>query len=75
MQFATEAEYAEMSGVLKQCLWESLHQTPWGKMKEDEQKYVMSSTEDVVMKDVQNEDEEQEEEEVLDELEVDKGRV
>jgi hypothetical protein len=74
--FATEADYAAMGETLKQCLWETLHQTPWGKLKEDEQKYVMSSTEDVVMKDVQDEDEEEEEEEeeVLDELEVDKGQ-
>ncbi|KAF7775973.1 hypothetical protein Agabi119p4_4366 [Agaricus bisporus var. burnettii] len=72
LQFASEAEYAEMSEALKRCIYETLHQTPWGKLKEDEQRYVMSSTEDVVMKDVQDEDEEDEEDEVLDELEVDK---
>lgn len=74
LQFASEAEYAEMSEALKRCIYETLHQTPWGKLKEDEQRYVMSSTEDVVMKDVQDEDEEDEEDEVLDELEVDKGQ-
>jgi pantothenate kinase len=59
-----------MCELFVRCLWEALHQTPWEKIKEDEQRYVMSSNEDVEMKDVSEEDEE---DEVLNELEVDKG--
>ncbi|KAF9453087.1 VID27-domain-containing protein [Macrolepiota fuliginosa MF-IS2] len=69
LRFATEEDYSAMAGLFVQCLWETLHQVPWNKIKEDEQRYVMSSTEDVEMADVTEDDEE---EEVLDELEVDK---
>lgn len=71
LRFASPEDYTEMCDMFVKCWWETLHQTPWTKIKEDEQRYVMSSTEDVEMKDVA--DEEDEEEEVLDELEVDKG--
>ncbi|KXN89646.1 Vacuolar import and degradation protein 27, partial [Leucoagaricus sp. SymC.cos] len=70
LRFANQEDYGEMSAMFVRCQWETLHQVPWEKMKEDEQRYVMSSNEDVEMKDVS--DEETEEEEVLDELEVDK---
>lgn len=73
LRFATAEDYAEMSEVFVRCLWETLHQVSWEKIKEDEQRYVMSSTEDVEMKDVS--DEENEEDEVLSELEVDKGEL
>lgn len=70
-RFASEEDYTVMAEMFVRCLWETLHQTPWEKIKQDEQRYVMSSNEDVEMKDVS--DEEDEEGEVLEELEVDKG--
>jgi hypothetical protein len=70
LRFSPE-DYPEICDMFVRCLWETLHQIPWAKIKEDEQRYVMSSNEDVEMKDAS--DEEDEEEEVLDELEVDKG--
>jgi len=52
------------------CMWESLHQSQWAKAKTDEQHYVLSAvSEDVEMRDV--EDEEEEEEEVVSELDPD----
>ena len=70
LRFASSEDYSEMCDMFIKCMWETLHQMPWGKIKEDEQRYVMSSNEDVDMKDVTEEDEE---EEVIDDLEVDKG--
>ncbi|KAF5363817.1 hypothetical protein D9756_000435 [Leucocoprinus leucothites] len=69
LRFATPEDYSEMSNTFIKCMWETLHQVPFEKMKEDEQRYVISSNEDVEMKDVSEEDEE---DEVADELEVDK---
>ncbi|KAJ3559138.1 hypothetical protein NP233_g11340 [Leucocoprinus birnbaumii] len=69
LRFASEEDYSEMCNAFIKCMWETLHQVPFGKMKEDEQRYVMSSSEDVEMKDVSEEDEE---DEVADELEIDK---
>lgn len=70
LRFASPEDFAEMCNTFVRCSWEALHRTPWTKIKEDEQRYIMSSTEDVEMKDVSEEDEE---DEVLDELGVDKG--
>ncbi|KAL9712921.1 Vacuolar import and degradation protein 27 [Leucoagaricus gongylophorus] len=69
LRFASSEDYSEMCDMFIKCMWETLHQMPWGRIKEDEQRYVMSSNEDVDMKDVTEEDEE---EEVIDDLEVDK---
>ncbi|TFK55935.1 VID27 cytoplasmic protein [Heliocybe sulcata] len=68
-RFMSEQAYEAFQEVYTRALWETLHHVPWGKIKADEQAYVMSSTyeEDVEMKDVENED--SDEEEVLDELE------
>ena len=71
LRFASSEDYSEMCDMFIKCMWETLHQMPWGKMKEDEQRYVRSSNEDVEMKDVSEEDEEAE---VMDDLEVGKGR-
>ncbi|EPQ59431.1 VID27-domain-containing protein [Gloeophyllum trabeum ATCC 11539] len=66
-RFLTVDAYERFSAAFTRALWESLHQFSWDKMKADEQSYVLSSnTEDVEMKDV---DEEDEEDEVEDELE------
>jgi len=71
LRFASSEDYSEMCEMFIKSMWETLHQMPWGKMKEDERKYVMSSNEDVEMKDVSEEDEEAE---VMDDLEVGKGK-
>ncbi|KAF8897592.1 VID27 cytoplasmic protein [Infundibulicybe gibba] len=71
-KFPTRTEYDAMLQSFTQCLWESLHKTPWGKVKPDERAYVLSSTEDVEMKDISEEDQdEDDEDEVFSELDPD----
>ncbi|KAF8845879.1 VID27-domain-containing protein [Paxillus ammoniavirescens] len=66
-QFTAKEAYDSFKAAFTRASWETLHRTPWTKIKADEQAYVMSSTtEDVEMRDV--EDEEEDEEEVLSEL-------
>lgn len=69
-KFHNQEDFADILAMFTHCLWETLHQTSWAKAKPDEQKYIMSSTEDVEMKDIE-EDEEDEEDEVLSELDPD----
>ncbi|KAG6890559.1 hypothetical protein C0992_000567 [Termitomyces sp. T32_za158] len=52
-----------------ECLWETLHQSSWAKLKADEQNYAVSANDDVEMRDVENDDDD--EEEVLSELDPD----
>ncbi|KAH7887687.1 VID27 cytoplasmic protein-domain-containing protein [Phlebopus sp. FC_14] len=69
-QFTSKEAYESFKLAFAQASWETLHQTPWSKIKPDEQVYVMSSTtEDVEMRDA--EDDEEDEEEVLSELDPD----
>ncbi|KAL0070704.1 Vacuolar import and degradation protein 27 [Marasmius tenuissimus] len=71
-RFPSEEVYAQFLDVFTQCAWESLHQIPWNKLKEDEKNYIRSSTnEDVVMKDV--DEDEEDEEEVESELDPDRS--
>ncbi|EEB90830.1 hypothetical protein MPER_10915, partial [Moniliophthora perniciosa FA553] len=65
-RFPAEEVHANFMQIFTRCAWESLHQAPWDKLKEDERNYVLSSaSEDVEMKDVEDEEDE---EEVLEEL-------
>ncbi|KAJ7129602.1 VID27 cytoplasmic protein-domain-containing protein [Mycena epipterygia] len=67
MRFTGEPEdYEAFLQTFTQALWETLYQTAWGKIKIDEQNYVMSASEDVEMQDVS--DEEEEEDEIQSEL-------
>ncbi|KAF8913955.1 VID27 cytoplasmic protein-domain-containing protein [Gymnopilus junonius] len=62
LRFNTEEDFANSMQIFTQCLWQFLHQTPWGRAKPDEQQYVLSAyDEDVVMKDVEDEDEDEDE--------------
>ncbi|KAG5649004.1 hypothetical protein DXG03_000353 [Asterophora parasitica] len=65
-----EEDFGEVVQKFTECLWETLHQTPWSKLKADEQKYAMDANEDVEMLDVNDEDEE---DEVESELDPDEG--
>ncbi|KAJ3736290.1 VID27 cytoplasmic protein-domain-containing protein [Lentinula guzmanii] len=68
--FPSEEEYSKFCTIYLQCGWETLNQIPFDKIKEEDKKYVLSSTnEDVEMQDI--EDEEEDEEEVLSELDPD----
>ncbi|PFH52779.1 hypothetical protein AMATHDRAFT_73906 [Amanita thiersii Skay4041] len=71
LKFSDHLDFQKFVEVFTQCLWETLHEMPWQKAKPDEQRYVLSSTEDVEMKDV-NEDEE-DEEEVMSELDLEES--
>ncbi|KIJ70025.1 hypothetical protein HYDPIDRAFT_104706 [Hydnomerulius pinastri MD-312] len=69
-QFTTPEDYDSFKADFAQASWETLHKTSWKQIKPDEREYFMSSTtEDVEMHDV--EDEEDDEEEVLSELDPD----
>ncbi|TFK75851.1 VID27-domain-containing protein [Pluteus cervinus] len=68
-RFLEEDTFGAFLQMFTQCLWESLHQSPWGKAKADEQNYAISANEDVEMLDVENEDDD--EDEVLSELDPD----
>ncbi|KAF9567336.1 VID27-domain-containing protein [Agrocybe pediades] len=62
LRFRTNEEYEHAKNIFSQCLWQSLHQVPWNKAKPEEQKYVQSAyDEDVIMKDVEDEEEDEEE--------------
>ncbi|KAG6811313.1 hypothetical protein H0H92_008025 [Tricholoma furcatifolium] len=65
-RFNNEESMADFLQKFTQCLWETLHQLPWSKLKPEEQSYAVSANEDVEMLDVENE--EDDEEEVLSEL-------
>ncbi|KAJ3821989.1 VID27 cytoplasmic protein-domain-containing protein [Lentinula raphanica] len=68
--FHSEEEYRRFCEKYMECGWETLNQMPFNKIKEEDKRYVMSSTnEDVEMLDI--EDEEEDEEEVLSELDPD----
>ncbi|KAF9226528.1 VID27-domain-containing protein [Gyrodon lividus] len=70
LQFTAKEAYDNFKVAFARASWEMLHCTPWTKIKADEQAYVVSSaTEDVEMRDA--EDEEEDEEEVLSELDPD----
>ncbi|KAJ6599005.1 VID27 cytoplasmic protein-domain-containing protein [Mycena vulgaris] len=70
LRFVGEPEdYESFLQTFTQALWETLYQTAWGKIKADEQNYIMSASDDVVMQDVS--DEEEEEEEIQSELGLD----
>ncbi|KAJ7228629.1 VID27 cytoplasmic protein-domain-containing protein [Mycena pura] len=69
LRFRSTEDYEVVLQTFTQTLWETLYQMAWGKIKPDEQNYIMSGTEDVVMQDVS--DEEVEEEEIQSELEPD----
>lgn len=69
-KFPSHDEYVGFCTTIQRCEWERLHQQSFDKVKEEDQRYVMSSNnEDVEMLDV--EDEEEDEEEVLSELDPD----
>lgn len=59
-RFAEEQDFSSAVQIFTQCLWETLHQIPWGKAKAEEQNYVLSANEDVEMADVEDEEEEEE---------------
>ncbi|KAJ6515828.1 VID27 cytoplasmic protein-domain-containing protein [Mycena sanguinolenta] len=61
-------DYEAFLQTFTQALWETLYQTAWGKMKVDEQSYVMSASEDVEMPDAS---EEEDEDEIQSELDAD----
>ncbi|KAF7969306.1 hypothetical protein HWV62_27735 [Athelia sp. TMB] len=69
-QFRTPEAYLQFKAVFTQASWEGLHQMSWAKVKPDEQRYIISAnySEDVEMRDV--EDEEDDEEEVDAELDA-----
>ncbi|KAJ7180159.1 VID27 cytoplasmic protein-domain-containing protein [Mycena crocata] len=70
LRFTGEVEdYESFLQTFTQKLWETTYTTAWGKMKSDDQNYVISASEDVEMKDVS--DEEEEEEEIQSELGLD----
>ncbi|KAK7060585.1 Vacuolar import and degradation protein 27 [Paramarasmius palmivorus] len=59
-KFPDEEAYVNYMHMFTRCAWESLHQSPWEKLKEEDKNYVMSSnTEDVEMKDVEDEEDEE----------------
>ncbi|TFK43475.1 VID27 cytoplasmic protein-domain-containing protein [Crucibulum laeve] len=66
LRFATEEDFAKVIEAFSRSLWQTLHQTDWSKAKPEEQRYVLSSTEDVEMRDVS--DDEEDEDEVFSEL-------
>ncbi|KAH7914180.1 VID27 cytoplasmic protein-domain-containing protein [Hygrophoropsis aurantiaca] len=60
--FQTNDGFLASKDVFMRCVWETLHRTPFNKVKPDEQAYVMSSSmEDVEMRDVEDEDDDEEE--------------
>ncbi|KAG0709694.1 VID27 cytoplasmic protein-domain-containing protein [Suillus ampliporus] len=70
LQLTSSEAYNAFKTAFAQCLWETLHGVPFRKAKPDEQAYVISSTtEDVEMRDV--EDEVEDEDEVESELDPD----
>ncbi|KAL1946822.1 hypothetical protein VTO73DRAFT_14926 [Trametes versicolor] len=67
LRFDTQEAFDEFQRAFTRAQWEAMNQWPWEKAKFEEQSYVMSSqTEDVEMKDV--EDEEDDEEAIAQEL-------
>ncbi|KAJ6539403.1 VID27 cytoplasmic protein [Mycena capillaripes] len=69
LRFNEAEDYEAFLQNFTQALWETLYQTAWGKIKPDEQNYIMSANDDVEMQDVS--DEEEEEEQVQSELGLD----
>ncbi|PPQ94030.1 hypothetical protein CVT25_009878 [Psilocybe cyanescens] len=63
LRFENEEDYTNSVQIYTQCLWQTLHQVSWNKVKPDEQSYVRSAyeQEDVEMKDVEDEEEDEEE--------------
>ncbi|KAJ7665555.1 VID27 cytoplasmic protein [Mycena rosella] len=62
LRFTGEMEdYEAFLQTFTQALWETLYQTAWGKIKPDEQNYIMSASEDVEMPNASDEEEEEEE--------------
>ncbi|KAJ7682744.1 VID27 cytoplasmic protein-domain-containing protein [Mycena polygramma] len=68
LRFDAAEDYEAFLQTFTQVLWETLYQTAWGKMKTEEQNYIMSANDDVEMHDVS---EEEEEEEIQSELGLD----
>ncbi|KAI0750701.1 VID27 cytoplasmic protein [Daedaleopsis nitida] len=66
LRFDSAEAYEAFKKAFTQASWEGLNQIPWAKAKYEDQAYVMSSNEDVEMRDV--EDEEDDEEAVAGEL-------
>ncbi|KAH8105865.1 VID27 cytoplasmic protein [Cristinia sonorae] len=66
LRFGSAEDMEAFQQAFTKALWETLHQWPWGKMKPDEQAYIMSSNEDVEMLDAENDSDE--EDAVVDEL-------
>ncbi|KAJ7591039.1 VID27 cytoplasmic protein-domain-containing protein [Mycena floridula] len=62
-RFTSEAAYREFFEAFGRCLWEEVNQAPWEKVKVDEQNYYISSIqdEDVIMRDVEDEEEDEDE--------------
>ncbi|KAJ7068324.1 VID27 cytoplasmic protein-domain-containing protein [Mycena amicta] len=59
LRFRSLEDYEQVQPIFTQALWEMLYQTAWGKMKPDEQSYVLSANEDIVMADASDEEEEE----------------
>ncbi|CAA7259820.1 unnamed protein product [Cyclocybe aegerita] len=68
-RFLNQEDFGKVFELFTKCQWQTLHRVPWGKMKPEEQSYVLSSNEDVEMKDV--DDEEEDEDEVASDLNPD----
>ncbi|KAJ7047309.1 VID27 cytoplasmic protein-domain-containing protein [Mycena alexandri] len=52
-------DYDAFLQAFTQVLWETLYQTAWGKIKTDEQNYILSANDDVEMPDVSDEEDEE----------------
>ncbi|KAG6816936.1 hypothetical protein H0H87_001638 [Tephrocybe sp. NHM501043] len=64
-----EDQFSAILQKFTECIWETLHQVSWAKIKAEEQNYAISANEDVEMLDVEND--EDDEEEVISELDPD----
>lgn len=69
LKFHTDEDFSRFRAMFQRCVWETLNQISFDKVKEDDQRYVLSSNdEDVIMAEVEDEEDE---EEVLSELDPD----
>ncbi|TCD69662.1 hypothetical protein EIP91_006679 [Steccherinum ochraceum] len=59
IRFTDTEDMEKFQQAFTQAMWETLHQWSWSKAKKEEQAYVMSSTEDVEMVDVENDSDEE----------------
>ncbi|KAF8655245.1 hypothetical protein AX16_003149 [Volvariella volvacea WC 439] len=59
-RFTSQESFSAFLQAFTQALWETLNEVSWSKAKPDEQNYVMSSTEDVEMQDIEDEEEDEE---------------